>query len=283
MLIFDLQLFAEEGVNGEVADPTADSEGIDGGATDTEGTQDIDEGSNGEAGIADQPEEGEERTSRQDPKIDAAFAKLRREKEQYERKVQELESWIQEKFGRYGIKNLDDYIQAVEQELQRQEQLYKQQQEQRLREMGYNPEEIREIMKTDPEFQQMKQQNEQLQRELQQQKAQQRVLQEFNELKEKYPQFVKDPKDIDEKTRERWQRGGVTLLEAFELANKDKILEAAAQRARNQQTNRKHLKAEGDGYSEGADINMPPETLQMYLDMGFTKKQAYEHFRKLYK
>jgi len=286
-MLFDIQLFAEEeGVTGDFATPTADSEPIDGGVTDPvegEEPEGAPEGEpEGDAGVADQQDDGE-RTSKQPPEVDAAFAKLRREKEQYEKKLKELETWVKEKFGPYGIDSVEAYIEAAEKELQRQQDLYRQQQEQRLKEMGYDPQAIKEILRNDPEFQQIKQENEKVKQELQAQKAQQQVLMEFNELKTKYPQFVKEPKDIDEKTRQRWERGGVSLVEAFELANKEKILEAAAQKARNQQTNRKHLKTEGDGQSEGTDVNIPPETLQMYMDMGFSKKAAIKHYQKLYK
>lgn len=276
LLKINLQLHADEnlGETGEVADPQ-DTETDDdiGGETDTL------EGGGEVAGST----EGEERTSKQDPKIDRAFAQLRREKEEYEKQLKARDEWVKNTFGEYGIETWDDYQKAVEQQLQAMQEQYRQQREQELVNMGIDPQVIREILKNDPEFQQLKQQNEILKQQNEQRELQQQVRQEFNELKEAYPELIKSPADIDDATKERWEKGGVTLLEAFELSNRAKIKESAQQKARNQMKNRSHLKTETDGAGDIADVNIPPETLQMYKDIGMTKEQAMKHYKKLYK
>ncbi|HOM97738.1 MAG TPA: hypothetical protein PLY41_05500 [Acetomicrobium sp.] len=58
---------------------------------------------------------------------------------------------------------------------------------------------------------------------------------------------------------------------------------AAKQKTLNQIGSKQHLGTEGDGEGDVDSVNVPAETLQMYMDMGMSKKDAVAHYKKLYK
>lgn len=263
----NLQLFADD--SADIDNSTNDADLDTGDATgDQEGL---------EAGDVDP-----QRTSKQPPELDAAFARARRAEEELSKR----DAWVKEQFGTHGIETWEQYQSAISAQLQQQQQDYIKQKEAELEEMGLNADTIREIMKNDPEFMEMKQQNQFLKQQIEEQQKSQRLVAEFQELTKEYPDIVSKVDDIDETTWQRYDKGGVTLVEAFELSNKktltQKKQEAAKQQALNSVRNRSHLKTEGDGAEDGADVNIPPETLQMYLDQGMSKAQAAKYHKKLY-
>lgn len=58
---------------------------------------------------------------------------------------------------------------------------------------------------------------------------------------------------------------------------------ATKQKTLNNINSKQHLNTEGDGAGDTDSVNIPAETLQMYLDMGMNKKDAVAHYKKLYK
>lgn len=58
---------------------------------------------------------------------------------------------------------------------------------------------------------------------------------------------------------------------------------ATKQKTLNQIGSKQHLSTEGDGEGDVDSVNVPAETLQMYMDMGMSKKDAVAHYKKLYK
>lgn len=149
-----------------------------------------------------------------------AFAEIRRQAQQYQRELQQRDEWVRNTFGRYGVNTWQDYQLKMEEQLRATR-------EAELKQQGYDPRAIREIMKNDPEYQQVIQQNQLLQQQIQQQSEQQRLLDEFSTLKNEFPE-VKNPEDIP---KEVWQKfnQGYSLTDAYFVVNRDKIRQKTEQ------------------------------------------------------
>lgn len=265
--------------NGAVADPQpGDDANLDNDVLDDNDLDgDVQVGENDVDPVGDDAGPADQQA--QTPEANAAFAKMRRE-------LEARDKWVAENFGAsHGIYTFEQYTQAVEATMQRQQQQQYQQQRQELADQGYDLDAINKIMSMHPEFQAVKQQNAMLQQQLQKQQFEQRLVSEFEALKSEYPDLVKDPGDV---TPEVWQRfeKGYSLVDAYTVVNKSKILQqtkaAAKQKALNNINGKSHLRTEGDGANNAVDVQLPAETLQMYMDMGMNKKQALAHYKKLY-
>jgi len=275
------------GVTGDfAASQTNDDTGTDDNAgDDTGGETEVDDDS-ASADDATQQKDDDERTSKQPPEVDAAFAKLRREAEEAKRQLQQRDRWVADQFGKtHGIYTWEQYQQAVQQQQQQQQVQVYNQARQELADQGYDVDAISRIMEMNPAFQNMRQQNEILQRQLQEQQLNQRLLAEYGELQKEYPDMVKKPDDISNDVWAKFDQG-YSLLDAFESINrqalKKRAADAAKQKTLNNLGSKSHLKTEGDGSSESNDVHVPSDTLQMYMDMGMSKKQAAAYHKKLY-
>jgi DNA repair exonuclease SbcCD ATPase subunit len=276
----------DTGANGEFAElQNNENEGFD---TQTN-TGDVTGGDNAEAGVVDQ-----QRTSKQLPEVDAAFARMRRAEEELQRR----DEWVSRTYGHMGIHTWDQYVQAVQQaeaEQQRQEELQAQEQLNRaieeLEAQGYNSQEIWQIMNANPEVQQLRQTVQQLQSFV----AQQQQLQKQNQiaqalkdghkkLREEYGDLVPDLDKIDPDTMARFYRG-YPLEEAWVLSNKDKIIEHArksgGQKVLNSVNSKQHLRMEGGGEEIDA-TTIPPDVLRMYRNMNpkWTLDQIVADYKK---
>lgn len=277
----------ESGVNGEFAAPeTNETENNEientGGVT---GTQE------GEAGLADQQQREK---PVQTPEQNRAFAELRRRAERAEKKLEQYNQLIKEKFGQtHGLYDLDSYFNAVTQTLEQQQarqqaemERYREQREKELEEMGYNVREIREIFRNDPVFQQMVKENQELKRQIEEERKRreterisQQIQQDHQYLKNKYGDLVPDLNDLDEQTIE-YMRQGMPLRAAFLLANEDKILEAARSRTKASTLRNVNSKAHlGTAKSEGPmemgiQVELSPEKLAIWRALGYSEKEA---------
>lgn len=210
--------------------------------------------------------------TKQDPKIDSAFATLRREKENFEKQKKDLDTWVQENFGKdFGIKTIEEYKDMMEKQL-------KEQKENELREQGYDPNVIREIVKNDPEIRKVM-------TEVDSKKQEEKLVNDYQTLAAEYPEFIKQPEDITKDVWDLYDKG-MSLVDAYTIVNRKTILDHARSVGKQQTLNsinsKSHLKAEGDGAKEGNDVQMPQDTLQMYMDMGMSRKEAFAHYKKLY-
>lgn len=268
------------------------------------GTDDAD------AGVVDQ------QISKQDPKTDAAFAKMRREAEQYKRELEARDRWIAEQFGKsHGIYTWAQYQAALQHTLQQQEQVqqqqmvqYHRQKEQELRDMGLDPDQIREFFRTDPTFLQMQQENLALKNQLQQQQQLQSsqamvngIMKDYKQLKAKYGDLLPQVDEsipeqavsqlleqIDEQTYQ-YMKQGMTLKAAFLLANEDKILETAQTRAKQKTlrnvNSKSHLGTEKSNAAGdiGKQVELTPEQLRVWRMMGYSEKEARKRAAKYVK
>jgi hypothetical protein len=80
---------------------------------------------------------------------------------------------------------------------------------------------------------------------------------------------------------------GYSLVDAFAAVNRKEIVnrtkESSRQKTLNSLNSKQHLRTEGAGGDTGDDVHIPQGVLDMYLDMGLSKKEAYAHYKKLYK
>lgn len=203
---------------------------------------------------------------------DKAFAELRREKEEALRQLKERDNWVVEQWGHLGIKTWDQYQQALAEEKKKQ----------KYEEQGIDYEAVREIAKEEaanhPDVIKAKQ--------IEQRDA---VNAEIRSLKSAYPDVdiaeVKDMKDLVDTLAKlpNWDEiakkvnKGYDLKDAFELANRDMIMEkrakAAAQATRNNARSKDHLKPSG---SQAADDVMiiTPEEMALFRKTGTKKSDA---------
>lgn len=276
----------ESDVNGEFVAPEANE--IEN--NNTQDTGGVTGGENADAGVADQ-----QRTSKQDPETDAAFAKMRRELERYKKELEARDKWVAETFGQtHGITTWEQYQAAVGRTLEQQQaqqqiemERYREQRERELEEQGYNVKEIREIFRNDPVFQQMVQENQYLKQQIQEEQKRRetdRIVQQIQKdhqyLRQKYGDLVPENlNELDDEVKEN-MRQGMPLRAAWLLANEDKILESA--KTRTQQNtlrsvnSKSHLGTEKSGGPMDTEpqVDIPPEKLAVWRALGYSDKEA---------
>lgn len=220
--------------------------------------------------------------SKQDPKIDSAFAKLRKEKETFEKTKKELDSWVNENFGKqYGIKTIEEYKEMLDRQL-------REEKEAEFREAGYDPEVIKEIIKSDPKLAKALNMVEAQEQDPAAAQAEydKKLVDDYKVLAEKFQGLVTKPEDIPPQVWELYDKG-LDLVQAYAAVNYEAIANhnktVGSQQALNKINSKAHLKVEADGQGEVNDVFMPQETLAMYLDMGMSRKEAFAHYKKLYK
>lgn len=142
----------------------------------------------------------QEEKPQQTPEENAAFARIRREAEQYQRELKSRDEWVSKTFGQYGITNWKEYQQAMEQQV-------KAQQEEELKQQGIDPQILNKYLESNPELQYARQ-------VIEQQKQQEDFNKQANELFSAYPNL--NPKDIPEEVFRIQQEKGLSLLDAYE-------------------------------------------------------------------
>ena len=282
----NLQLFAEDGgASWGIAAP----QGIEGEQLAGEGA---DGGATGAEGHEGNPSSGTDPANQkqvQTPEQNAAFAQMRREAEQAKREAQQAketlsqrDKWVAERYGKQGITTWAQYEQALaEQERQQMEQGWKDQ--------GYDPAQIREIMRNDPEYQQLLQQVRTSQQQLLQQQGQAALNTEVAELADEYPDLkietLEDVKKLPnfEKIIAKAQKG-YSLLDAYESVNKAEIRKQQADAARQATLNgisgKSHLRNNGQG-TEADTTVIPDDVLEMYKK--FNPGKTMDEYKKHYK
>lgn len=237
----------------------------------------------------------DQRTSKQPPEVDAAFARARRAEEELQRR----DAWVAQNYGAtHGIFTWDQYQAALEQERQSQQYQAQQQAQQqlndeiaRLEAAGYNSQEIWQIMNANPEVQQLRQTVQQMQQFITQQQQIQKQSQisqalrdGHKKLREEYGDLVPDLDKMDQDTMSRFYRG-YPFEEAWILSNKDKLMDkarnSAKQKTLNAVNSKQHLKTEGGGEEVDA-TTIPPDVLRMYRNMNpkWSMDQIVSDYRK---
>lgn len=285
----NLQLFAEGAEDIDSGDNITDTEVADGeelendNDLDTDKDLDSDEDGKGEEVVEPQTE------TKQSKEQDHAFADMRRRAEQAERTAQQfqqqatqMEEWVKRTFSQFGVKSWQDYQTKMENQI-------KQQREQQLKQAGVDPRLVEEIIKNDPELQTLKQQNQQLQQQMQETQKNAELVEEYHglisEFGEQFPE-LQDPSKIPPEVWQKYEKG-YSLVDAFYVTQKGKIMEQQTAKAKQSTLNninsKQHLKTEGDGAKDGTDVVIPKEVMATFKDMGFSKKEAQQYYKKYYK
>jgi uncharacterized protein (UPF0335 family) len=224
--------------------------------------------------------------SKQSADVDRAFAELRREKERMEKQLKERDAWIASQYGEtHGITTWDEYRAAVEMQYRQQQTAEHEKAEQELRDQGYDVDALRQIIKLDPEFQELKRQNEAYQRA----ERDKLLEQHFEELKTEFP-AIKKPEDIDKDTWAKYARGNgaLSLVEAYAAVNRKELIGSAKvsgeKDALTKIGSKDHLTSEKSGGGDLVpDVEIPPEKMRIWTMLGYNIKQIRERERKYMK
>jgi hypothetical protein len=224
-----------------------------------------------------EPTDPDKEPPAQDDKANAAFAQIRREKEAYERQIKEMDAFISQTYGEYGIHTFAQYQEALKAEQEAA-------QRQQYVDAGLPEEVIEKLTKVDEVL-----------KEAEQVKFQQVLSDNYAELTKEYPDLVKTPQDINPEVWHKWQDGktGLTLTEAFELVNKKQIREhlqaSSKQSTLNKINSKNHVRSNGgDGAADLDLTSVPNETMQAYRQMfakelrtgKMTEADFVKHYKK---
>ena len=313
---FDLQLFAD-GEESAGADAGGEATGdMDTGFED-EGADVSEDGSNQEeesaesySGVVAQGTEDEELDGKgkQSPEANAAFAKMRKEKEEAERRALVAKEEIQKqrdqefanRFGKsHGIFTEQQYWAAVD----REQQIRQQQQQQNLEQLpkqiyqqliseGYDPKVADGLSQVQAGKIQLAQMQQQLKdREKADQKreatARQQATQaqfvaqinaDYNELTKKYGDMIPKLEEMDDATV-ALMKNGLPLKAAWLTAHEDEVIEFAKKggvaKALRNVNSKSHMKSESGGAGDfGTEVALSPEQLRVWHAMGYSSKEA---------
>ena len=227
---------------------------------------------------------------KQSKEVDSAFAEIRRKAELAEKRANDLEAKlamdakIRNEFADYGVASEEDISKKYGEShgIHTYEDMQRAVLNEQYREQGIDPDMINKMIEEHPAI-----------KEATKIKENTIISNQFNELvtnlkADGFENLVNEPADIPETVYKKWNYGknGLTLEDCFYLDQRKNLIskksEATRQRTLNNLNGKKHLKVQGDGSNSTNDNSVPNETMQYYLDAGFTKKEAMAHHKKLY-
>ncbi len=260
---FNIQFFAESGAEGQEVTEPAEQEVVTDNNTD-EGT---------ETDVVDEPET--EPTGGKTEE-DSRFASVRRKAEEearskYEAQMQNVNSEVKRLFGNVKnpttgapIESFDDYIKAVEE----QQRLVR---EQEMRSKGIDPKIIDEMIQASPVIRQANQ----IMQDSLKNEAAQKLAADLKAVSEIDPS-IKSESDIANletypQILDLVTKHGLSLLEAFKLANYESIAtkkaEAAKQAAVNQAKGKSHMEQSGNGASTSEnEVDIPQSEISTWRE-----------------
>lgn len=264
----NLQYFAEE------------PEQVDDGVVDLETNDSFDDSMRGEEPEPEavkEPEKVEDvaEPQKQDSETNKEYQGMRHELKALKEKTQSMDKWVADSYGEsHGLKTWEDYQGALAQQAQEAER-------QDMLDKGVDPDIIEKVV------------NEKLSNHpaivaAEKAKADQNLIDNYKELAEEYSDLVKNANDVAPEVWQKWNNGesGMSLTEAYTVVNRKAIMQqtqaSTKQKTLNNLNSKSHLSTEGDGAGEVTDVSIPAETLQMYLDQGYSKAEATKFHKKLY-
>jgi hypothetical protein len=198
----------------------------------------------------------DDKTSFKDDPQNQAFAQIRRDKEAAEAQLRQMDAFISQQYGEYGIHTFAEYQEALKAEQEAQ-------QRQQYVEAGLPEEVIDKLSRVDEVLQQAEEA-----------KFKQQLADNYSELQKEYPDLVKAPQDITPEVWQKWNDGvtGLSLTEAYELVNKKAIREhlqaSSKQSTLNNINSKKHVRGNGGEGADDVDLtSVPSETMQAYRQM----------------
>jgi hypothetical protein len=253
-LTLDLEFFSED-LGDNLDNPGDNSENDD---TQLDNNDNLDTNSGDGSSENNQEVADPDRTPpAQDDKTNAAFAKMRRDKEALEEQLRSMDAMISQQYGEsHGIHTFAEYQAALEAQRQEEER-------QRYVDAGLPEDVIDKLSKVDQVLQQAEQE-----------KFNRLLTDNYTELAKEYPDLVKTPQDINPEVWQKWNDGktGLSLTEAYELVNKKAIREhlqaSSKQSALNNINSKSHIRGNGGEGADDVDLtSVPPETMQAYRQM----------------
>ena len=259
---FNIQFFAESGAEGQEVTEPAEQEVVTDNNT-VDGTE---------------PEGNEPETEPTGGKTeeDSRFASVRRKAEEearskYEAQMQNVNSEVKRLFGNVKnpttgapIESFDDYIKAVEE----QQRLVR---EQEMRSKGIDPKIIDEMIQASPVIRQANQ----IMQDSLKNEAAQKLAADLKAVSEIDPS-IKSESDIANletypQILDLVTKHGLSLLEAFKLANYESIAtkkaEAAKQAAVNQAKGKSHMEQSGNGASTSEnEVDIPQSEISTWRE-----------------
>ena len=262
-ITFDIQFFAESGAEGQEVTEPAEQEVVTDNNT-AEGTE------------TSAVEEPESEPTGGKTEEDSRFASVRRKAEEearskYEAQMQNVNSEVKRLFGNVKnpttgapIESFDDYIKAVEE----QQRLVR---EQEMRSKGIDPKIIDEMIQASPVIRQANQ----IMQDSLKNEAAQKLAADLKAVSEIDPSIKSEadianletyPQILDLVTKH-----GLSLLEAFKLANYEHIAnkkaEAAKQAAVNQAKGKSHMEQSGNGASTSEnEVDIPQSEISTWRE-----------------
>lgn len=233
----------------------------------------------------------------QTPEQNAAFAEMRRKSEAAEKKAQEAEAArqrdvgiakkygkdygvyseadIAEKYGHQGIKTMADFENAVQQ--------------QAAKDAGIDPNLVRQLAQSDPEFIELKQ----FVSQMKQQQTVSQLNSEISELASEYPDLkVKTLDDIAKLPNATAilakAQKGYSFLDAYEAINREEIRNQAREQGSQQAIrnigSKSHLGTEKSGNQpHGKEVELTPEQMRVWTAMGYSEAEARKRAAKYIK
>jgi hypothetical protein len=202
----------------------------------------------------------EDEPSFKDDPQNQAFAQIRREKEAAVAQLKQMDAFISQQYGEYGIHTFEQYQEALKAEQEAQ-------QRQQYVDAGLPDEVIDKLSRVDEVLQQAEEAQ-----------FKNMLADNYSELIKEYPDLVKAPQDISPEVWQKWQDGttGLSLTDAYELVNKKTIREhlqaSSKQSALNKINSKNHVRGNGGEGADDVDLtSVPSETMQAYRQM-FSKE-----------
>lgn len=232
--------------------------------------------------------------TKQSPKLNAAFAKFRRQNQEYDSKLKKFNDIVSGKYkDGYGIENVDQFFDHLEKQTEEEtEEEYNSAINKLVEDFGLDPDEIKEVIKKSPDNIKAQQILKDLETQKENEILNKRYEATFKELQTEYPKF-KTVEDINiilgDKAAEFWDlftNKNIPMLNAYEIADRENLKKsndkATEQKTLNKIKSKSHLKPT----KLNADVDytdQDPEELAWYEAMvgdKWTHQQMIEHSKK---
>lgn len=196
--------------------------------------------------------------TKQSPKLNSAFAKIRREKEQiakekaeFDSKFQKYSEFVSQKYKNdYGIENLDQFFDYMSKQTnEEQEESYNSLKQDLIDNYGVDPNVVDTLIQNNPDFKKAQEIAKDVIVRQEQERLNSEYKSTFEELQAEYSQF-KSIEDINkilgDKAQKFWELfkdKGLSMLEAYEVADRANLKNSTKKQAEQQTLNKLNSKA----------------------------------------
>lgn len=236
--------------------------------------------------------------TKQSPKLNSAFAKLRREKEQfskdkeqYDSKFKKYSDFVASKYkNEYGIENLDQFFDYMgKQNQDEQEEAYNTLKTDLIENHDVDPSVVDSLIQNNPQFKKFEEMAKRMEIKEEQEKLNTQYKTSFEELNKKYPQFESVEsinKVLGNKAEEFWtyfKDHNLSMLKAYELADIDNLQAINSKKAEQNTLNKINSKSHMKPTKFNAEVDytdVDPDELSWYKGLmgnNWTEEKMIEH------